>query len=76
MRWRRNHHEPEHGPADRPDGAELDAVAAVAPLVWEGRLPSVSSPPVRIAARRAADLAADAALPAPAPTPHAAPDAA
>jgi len=63
---------------DRPDRpeAEPESALTVAPLVWEGRLPTVTSPPVRIAARRASELAAESTRSAPIPTPHAAPDAA
>jgi hypothetical protein len=65
VRWGRKHHE-----------LEVQLAPAADPLVWEGRLPVVTSPPVRIAARRAADLAAEAPLPASSSAPLATPDAA
>jgi hypothetical protein len=65
VRWSRKHHE-----VDEPAAPIAD------PLVWEGRLPVVTSPPVRIAARRAAELAAEAPLPAASVAPHATSDAA
>jgi hypothetical protein len=51
-------------------------VPGVEPLVWDGRLPTVSAPPVRIAARRAADLAAEVNPASAGPGSHATPDAA
>jgi hypothetical protein len=70
VRWSRRSVEPKHAAPERDE----PEVASPSPLVWEGRLPVVSSKPVRIAARRAAELAAEAPMPAPAP--HATPDAA
>ena len=79
MRWSRRHGEhgqPKHAaPPRHDDEPDTEATPGVEPLVWEGRLPTVTAPPVRIAARRAADLAAET-KPAPGSGSHATPDAA